>query len=80
MRHICEQVFCVIGFFQNWAFTFPVSLIAASMGVAGCQESGCYIFLAFWTALALAGIGTQMYLSSHDIKLQARKEGTITYW
>ena len=57
----CCQIFCIIGYFNNWQTTFPVSLLAAGLGVAGCDSTGCYVYLSVWVVLAVAGIAVQWW-------------------
>lgn len=53
------QIFCVIGMFNNWFWTFPVSVIAMLLGTAGCADTGCWAYLSFWILVTLFGIYTQ---------------------
>lgn len=41
----CCQICCYIGYHRNWYSTFPVSVLAASLGVAGCETAGCWTYL-----------------------------------
>ena len=41
----CCQLICYVGYHRNWYSTFPVSVLAASLGVAGCETAGCWTYL-----------------------------------
>ena len=58
--YVCCQIFCLVGYFENWFFTFPVSLMAASMGLSGCTTGGCWMYLVCWVGLGVLGCYTQM--------------------
>jgi hypothetical protein len=53
------QIFCVIGMFNNWFWTFQVSVIAMILGAAGCTITGCWVHLGFWILMTILGIFTQ---------------------
>ena len=57
--YVCCQIVCMIGYFEGWFFTFPVSVMAASMGVSGCQEGGCWLYLVFWILVGILGCYSQ---------------------
>lgn len=70
----CCQLFCVIGYFENWYSTFPVSLLAAGLGVAGCQDAACYAYLFCWVFLCIAGIFTQFYSGHVEMRVISKQE------
>jgi hypothetical protein len=71
---LCSQIVCLVGIFENWIVTFPVSLIAGALGVAGCQTIGCWLFLSCWVLLAIVGVGTQLWTRHNEFKVYTRKD------
>lgn len=69
------QIFCVIGLFNNWFFTFQVSVIAMVLGVAGCTVNGCWAFLFGWIFLAFLGIYIQVKTGA-SMKLDKKEAPT----
>eukprot|EP01043_Picozoa_sp_COSAG02_P014375 COSAG02_NODE_591_length_19862_cov_8.047918_24_plen_696_part_00 len=67
------QIFCIIGLFNNWFFTFQVSVIAMVLGVAGCTVNGCWAFLSTWILLALLGIYIQLKTGS-SMKIDKKED------
>ena len=61
--YVCCQIVCIIGYFQNWFFTFPVSVMAASMGVAGCQDGWCWLYVLGWVLVGFVGCVSQVHAS-----------------
>lgn len=59
--YFCCQIVCIIGYFENWFSTFPVSVMAASMGVAGCQDGWCWLYVLFWVLVGLVGCTSQLH-------------------
>jgi hypothetical protein len=62
------QIVCLVGYFENWFFTFPVSVPAMSLGVSGCgcpeggpcdDESACWWHFSLWIVVAIAGVFAQ---------------------
>lgn len=53
------QIFCIIGMFNNWFWTFQVSVIAMLLGAAGCTVTGCWVYLGFWVLVTALGMFTQ---------------------
>ena len=64
----CCQLICYVGYHRNWYSTFPVSVLAASLGVAGCEEAGCWSYLFTWTVIGGCGIVVQLYTGWTDRK------------
>eukprot|EP01043_Picozoa_sp_COSAG02_P000221 COSAG02_NODE_4_length_69935_cov_46.806590_29_plen_824_part_00 len=73
----CCQIFCIIGYFNNWQSTFPVSLLAAGLGVAGCDSFSCYAYLSVWILLAGAGIAAQKWSTRIEDSVDDKKPVTV---
>ncbi len=74
----CCQIFCIIGYFNNWQSTFPISLLAAGLGVAGCDSYACYAYLLVWVVLAMAGIAVQYWSARVEDNVEDKKPVTVT--
>ena len=60
--YLCSQIICTIGYFKGWFWSFPLSIIAAALSLAGCTDDGwCWFFLVCCILLCLAGIITQVW-------------------
>jgi hypothetical protein len=68
--YICCQIVCIVGYFENWFFTFPVSVMASSMGVSGCQDGWCWLYLFFWILVGLGGCTSQLTASETAEKVE----------
>lgn len=74
----CCQLFCVIGYFENWYSTFPVSLLAAGLGVAGCETGKCYAYLMIWVFLGIAGVTVQWWSGHIETQVGKKKPVSVT--
>eukprot|EP01043_Picozoa_sp_COSAG02_P067757 COSAG02_NODE_11003_length_1813_cov_281.949825_1_plen_375_part_01 len=74
--YFCCQIVCIIGYFQNWFSTFPVSVMAASMGVAGCQDGWCWLYVLFWVLVGFVGCTSQLHAVETAEKVE---EGEVAH-
>lgn len=73
--YLCSQIICTIGYFKNWFWSFPLSIVAAALGLAGCTDDGwCWFFLVCCILLCLAGIITQVWTKRTEFKVYTRKD------
>lgn len=81
--YCCCQLVCLIGYFNNWQATFPVSVLAASLGVAGCESNACYWYMFAWIMFATIGVFVQLWSASIERKVEegdVDEEQPVTCW